>query len=128
MADLAGDELPTKGSQKCAQRSGWSLTKLARGHPSLRTHLGQRCRIKTVLVLSLVEDREAESEVSMGFVHAIYYIRIFLLFKGGSLAFVFLHQMKSVLYGRKQKLLRHNISFFSLIVHVVCGGWGGRGC
>lgn len=38
---------------------------LARGHPSLRTHLGQRCSMKAVLVLSLVEDREAESEVSM---------------------------------------------------------------
>ena len=71
----------------------------------------------------LVEDREAESEVSMGFVHAIYYIRIFLLFKGGSLAFVFLHQMKSVLYGRKQKLLRHNISFFSLTVILFTYWW-----
>ena len=34
--------------------------------------------------------------------------------------------MKSVLYGREQKMLRH-ISFFSLTVHVVCRRWGGGG-
>ena len=51
---------------------------LARGHPSLRTHLGQRRRLKTVLVLSPVEDREAESEVSVNW--ALYMLSTLLEF------------------------------------------------
>lgn len=127
MADLAGGELPKEGSQKCAQRSGWRLTRLGERSPitenSLRTevqHEGCPCPFSCG-----GQGSRERSFYELSFVHAIYDIRIFLLFKAGSLAFVFLYQMKSVLYGRKQKLLRHNIS---LIVHVVCGGWGGRGC
>lgn len=89
---------------------------LERCYPALGTHLGQRCRLRTVPVPSLGEDRAAESEVSMNWVLLLLYWNSSIQGRWPGLRIP--SSGESVLLGRKLKLPKH--IFFSHLCVCVC--------
>lgn len=70
MVNLAGEEPPKGGGQKCAQSPGWSLTKMS---PSTGNSFRTGTQTEDCPCPFLVEDRAAESEVSMNWVLFMLY-------------------------------------------------------